>query len=139
MIALGIGIQHFLELGQHLAAHAAEALHGAAGAGLVHGLGALGDVLGKVADALEVRRDLDGGDGFAQVDRHGLTQGDQAQGLGLDVHFQLIDLLVRGNSLFGEGAVAAGDGVDGIGKLPFRKAAHAREALIDPVKGLFEG
>jgi hypothetical protein len=48
--------------------------------GVEHGLGALGDVGGLIADAFEVAVDLDDGEDEAQVDGHGLLFGEQIVG-----------------------------------------------------------
>ena len=47
--------------------------------------GALGDVLGVVADALEIGGDLERRHGLAQIDRHGLAQRQHPHGLLVDL------------------------------------------------------
>ena len=59
--------------------------------------GALGDVDGMVADALEVVVDLQGPDEEAQVDGHGLLEGQQGDRRVFDLQLQAVDLLVRGD------------------------------------------
>ena len=51
----------------------------------------LGDVLGEVADALEVVGDAQGADHFAQIDRHRLAARDGQDRLFLDFALQRVD------------------------------------------------
>ena len=52
---------------------------------------ALGDVLGEVADALEIVADAHGADDLAQVDRHRLAARDGQDRLFLDLALQRVD------------------------------------------------
>jgi hypothetical protein len=66
-----------------------EADDGAGHAGVIRHLDrALGDVLGEIANAFEIARDVDGGDKFAKVDSHRLPAGDGAHRLILDFALQ---------------------------------------------------
>ena len=55
---------------------------------------ALGDVLGEVADALEIVGDVDRGHDLAQILRHRLAAGDHADRLLLDLALRAVDLAV---------------------------------------------
>ena len=55
---------------------------------------ALGDVLGEVADALQIVGDAQRADDVAQVDRHRLAPGDGQDRLFLDLALQHVDLVV---------------------------------------------
>ena len=94
-IRAGVGVQHVLQAAQHQAAHALDrAGQGTDRLGLVEDHGALGDVLGQVPAAFEVRGDLHRRHGLAQVIGHRLAQGDQADRLALDVGLQDVQPLV---------------------------------------------
>ena len=73
---------------------------------------ALGDVLGEIADALEVVGDAQRADDLAQVDRHRLAAGDGEHGLVLDLTLQRVDLGVGADHLLGQLGVAPGERVD---------------------------
>ena len=55
-----------------------------------------------------------------------LAQGQQLDGLILDLDLQGVDAAISGHCAFGGGAVAPGDRFDGGGKLGFRHPAHLR-------------
>ena len=94
-IGRGIGVQHILQAAQNQLPHP---LYGAGERGQWLGLGqhqgALGDVLGQVAAALQIHGDLHRRHGLAQVIGHRLAQGDQADRLALDVGLQDVQPLV---------------------------------------------
>ena len=56
--------------------------------------------------------------------RHRLALGDGENRLLLDLQFERIDLVVPGDHPVGELGVALGQGIDGLGQLVFRQAAH---------------
>ena len=62
---------------------------------------ALGDVLGQVADALEIAGDALCRDDFAQIHRHRLTPGDDHDGALFAFALQDIELLVIGDDRAG--------------------------------------
>ena len=64
---LGIGVENVLELLLGEPAHAGDARHQLARQLLGNGVGALGRVLGEIADALEVGGNADGHHDLAQV------------------------------------------------------------------------
>ncbi len=57
-------------------------------------MGALGDVLGEIADAFEIGGDADRHHDLAQVARHRLALGDGEDGLLLDLQLERVDLVV---------------------------------------------
>ncbi len=85
---------------------------------------ALGDVLGEIADALEVVGDAQRADDVAQVDRHRLAPGDGEDRLLLDLALQDVDLGVLGDDAVGQVRVVAVERIDRVGDLAFRQAAH---------------
>ena len=87
-------------------------------------MGALGRVLGEVADALQVGGNADGHHDLAQVARHGLALGDGQDRLFLDLVFQHVDAFVVLDDPVGQRGVAARQRVDGIVELLLDKAAH---------------
>ncbi len=56
---------------------------------------ALGDVLGKIADTLQIVGEPQGAHDLAQVDRHRLATGDGEDRLFLDLALQCVDIAVR--------------------------------------------
>ena len=102
---------------------------------------ALGDVLGEIADALEVVGDAQRADDLAQIDRHRLAARDGQHGLLLDLALQRVDRARRrAMTRCASVGVAVGERVDRIGDLLFGKPAHlgdhAREILQIGVEGL---
>ena len=91
-IALGIGIEHVLELAERQFDHMPEAGHQRLGVALArHGQGALGDILAQVADALQVACDLQHRHDVAQVVGHGLALRDHEDRQLLDVALEHVD------------------------------------------------
>ena len=85
---------------------------------------ALADVLGVIADPLEVVADAHGADDLAQVDRHRLPPRDGEDGLLLDFALHRVDRGIGGDHPLAEFDVAIDQGADGIGDLPLREPAH---------------
>ncbi len=85
---------------------------------------ALADVLGKVADALEVDGHPHGADDLAQIHRHRLAAGDGQHRALLDDMLQPVDLEVGRDDAPGQRDVAAHQRIDGIGDHAFGKPAH---------------
>ena len=92
---------------------------------------ALGDVLGKVADALEVARDAKRGHDVAKVVRHRLTAGDHGDDLILDLALERVDLLVAFDNLLGEARVAALKCVKRLAEDVLGEAAHVGDLLVE--------
>jgi hypothetical protein len=94
----------------------------------------LGDVGGHVGDALQVVVDLQDRDDVAQVRRHRLMQGQGVQAFLLDVHLQLVDLVVGRDDLLGQCAIALLDDGDGAEELllnPGRQELNLLLELLD--------
>ncbi len=102
-------------------------------------VGALGHVLGVVADALEVARDLHHRQDQPQIDGGGRAQGDDAGGVFVDLFFERIDGLVALADLFGQFLVAAlergGCVPDGL----FDQPAHFHDLGLDRLEIAIEG
>ena len=101
---------------------------------------ALGDVLGEVADPLEVVGDPQRADDLAQVDRHRLAAGDGEHGLFLDLALQRVDggsiattRCARSASRRASASTASGDLLL---RQPAHLGDHAGELLEVDVEGL---
>ena len=105
-VALGIGVEHVLQqLGRDVV-HVAGGRRSRAAPRFDADLQrALGDVLGEVADPLEVAGDADRADDLAQIDRHRLAPGDGEDRLLLDLALQRVEARVGGDDLMGERGV----------------------------------
>ena len=91
-VALGVGVDHRLELAQRHQAHVVEAGQQLLRRELaLHRQNALGDVLHEVADALEVVGDADRRDDVAQVHRHRLAARDGEDRLLLHLALELVE------------------------------------------------
>ena len=101
---------------------------------------ALADVLGEVADPLEVVGDAQRADDLPQIDRHRLPAGDRQHRFFLDLRLQRVDAGISGHGALRAVGVAPRQRIDRIGDLPLRKAAHLRhhpgELLEVDVEGL---
>ena len=101
---------------------------------------ALGDVLGQIADALEIVGQPQRPHDLAQIDRHRLAAGDGEHRLLLDLTLQHVDIGIGRHHAPGALDVALGEGIDRIGDLLLGKAAHLRhetgELLQVDVEGL---
>jgi hypothetical protein len=100
----------------------------------------LADVLGEIADALEIIGDAQRADDFPQIDRHGLPAGDRQHGLFLDLRLQGIEVGIGGHGALRAIDVAFCERIDRIRDLLLRKTAHLRhhagELLQIDVEGL---
>ena len=100
---------------------------------------ALGDVLGEIADPLEIVRDAQRADDLAQVDRHRLAARDGEDRALLDLALQRVDGRVERDDALGELGVAPRQRVDRVGDLLFGEPAHlgdhAGEILQIDVEG----
>ena len=86
----------------------------------------LADVLGQVADPLEVAGDPQRPDDLAQIDRHRLAAGDRQHGLVLDLVLQRVDSGIGGDDLLRAVGVASCQRIDRVGDLLLGQAAHLR-------------
>ena len=91
-VALRIGVEHILQQDRGGIVHRLEADDGARDAHVGGDLdGALGDVLGEIADALEIVGNADRRDDFAQIDRQRLAPRDRQDRLLLDLALQSVE------------------------------------------------
>ena len=90
----------------------------------VDGADALGDVLGEVADALEVVGDAQRADDVAQVDGHRLAPGDRQDRAFFDLALQGVDLHVDGDRALGQGGIALAQRIERVADLFLRQSAH---------------
>ncbi len=101
---------------------------------------ALGDVLGQIADPLEIAGDADGADQLAQVHRHRLAARDGHDRHVLDFALQRVEAGVGGHHLVREHGVGVGQRVHGVDHHLLGDAAHFGDAALErielPVVGL---
>ena len=108
-VAPRVGVEHVLELGEHQLGHVLDAAHHLLRLELaVEHHDALGDVLGEIADPLEIVGDAQRADDLAQVDRHRLAARDGEDRLFLDLALERVDLASSAMTLLGERRVARG-------------------------------
>ena len=93
--------------------------------------GALGDVRGEVADALEVGDDLEGGGDEAQVARRGLAQGEQLEREVVDLDVEPVDRVVALDRDARERAIALGEAAHRLGDLILDEPAHLQQARAE--------
>ena len=109
-----------------------QADHGARNARLAGDLGgALGDVLGQVADPLEIGGNADGADDVAQVDRHRLAARDGPHGHVLDRPLQGVEARIGGDDLLRQFDIHGRQRVHGVGEHFFGDAAHFRNVAVE--------
>ena len=84
----------------------------------------LGDVLGEIADPLEVVGNAQRTDDVPQVDRHRLAPGDGEDRLLLDLVLQEVDLGVLGDDAPGQVRIVPVERIHGVADLTLRKGAH---------------
>ena len=94
----------------------------------------LGDVLGEVADALDVARDADRRDRLAQVDRQRLAAGDHQDRVLLDLPLQHVEPRVGRDDGLGERRIAAHERADGVDEHLLGDAAHLGDAAAQVLK-----
>ncbi len=118
------GGEYVIELHAHAVGELAEASEADDGRALLQdGEGALGEVLGKVADALEIVGDAERGDDLPEVGGHGLPARDGGDRLLLEVVLEVVDRLVGGDDLLGDADVAVLQGEGG--EFHRARGAHA--------------
>ena len=139
-IALRVGVEHVLhQLGGdvvHVLQADDRARHARFGADLDR---ALGDVLGEIADPLEIAGDADRADDLAQVDRHRLAARDGHDRQILDLALQRVEARIGGDDLMGERRVGVGQRVHGVDHHFLRDAAHFGDAALERVELLVVG
>jgi hypothetical protein len=135
-----IAVQHFLELGEHHPGHvldpADQLLRMEIAADRRH---PLADVLGQIADALEVVGDAQRTHHLAQVDRHRLPARDRQHRLFLDLALQRVDRRIERNRALGPLGIAPGQRLDCIGNLLLSQTAHFRDHAGDVLQIDIEG
>ena len=100
---------------------------------------ALGDVLGEVADTLEVSGDADRTYDLAQVDGHGLASRDHQRRRFLDLALQYVEALVRGDDLVRKVEVDGRQGIHRIQHHLLGNAPHLRDLPAEQLKLGVEG
>ena len=100
---------------------------------------ALGDVLGEVADPLEVAGDADRADDLAQIDRHRLAARDGQDRLLLDLALQRVEPRVGGDDLVGERRVGLAQRVHRVDHHLLGDAAHLGDPPLEGVEFLVVG
>ena len=134
-VALRVGVEHVLhQFGRDLV-HVLEADDGARNPGFGADLDrALGDVLGEVADPLEIARDANGADQFAKIDRHRLAAGDGHHREILDLALQRVEAGVGRDDLMRKHRVGAGERVHGVDHHLLGDAAHFGDQALERVE-----
>jgi hypothetical protein len=92
---------------------------------------ALANVLGVVADPLQVVADAHGADAFAQIDGHRLAPRDGEDAFILDLALQRVDSRIESNDTLAELDIAIDQGLNGIRDLPLHEAAHLGDLAGD--------
>ena len=87
----------------------------------------LADVLGEIADPLDIDGDPHGADDFAQVHRHRLAPGDGEHRALLDHVLQTVDFGVGGDDALAQHDIASDQRIDGFDDHAFGEAAHFRD------------
>ncbi len=124
-VAPRIGVEHVLDLGEDELGHVLDPAHHLLQIELaVENHHALGDVLGEIADPLEVVGDAERADDVAQVDRHRLAPRDGEDRLLLDLALQEVDLGVLGDDALGQVGIVPVQRIDGVADLALRQTAH---------------
>ena len=94
----------------------------------------LGDVLGQVADALELAVDLDDGGHEPQVAGHRLVEREDLEALLLDLDLVLVDQHVGGDHLASLGGIALLDGLEGEAETLLHQRAERQDLPLQPVR-----
>ena len=101
---------------------------------LVEGQDPLGDVDGHVADPLEVAVDLDGRRDEAQIAGDGLTQGQKADALLLDLRVEPVDLGVSVDDRPGQVRLAVQQGCQDVFDRMLREGPQVEQVLLDALQ-----
>jgi hypothetical protein len=101
---------------------------------------ALGDVLGEIADPLQIAGDANGPEKLAQVHRHRLPARNRHHGQILDLALQRVEARIGRDDLMGERRVGVGERVHGVDHHFLGEATHFGDAALErvelPVVGL---
>ena len=134
-VALGVGVEHVLQQLRGEIVHVLDADNGAGHAQFKADFDrALGDVLGQVADPLEITGDPNGADDLTQVDRHRLPARDRQYRLVLDLALQHVEPRIGRDDLMGERGVAGGKRVHRVDHHFLGDAAHLGDSPLEQVE-----
>ena len=95
---------------------------------------ALGDVLGEVADPLEVAGDPNGADQLAKIHRHRLAARDRHDRHVLDFALQRVEAQIGRDDLVREHRIGVGQRVHRVDDHFLRDAAHFGNAALERVE-----
>ena len=138
-IARHVGVERLLEDLLHQPAHPRHRAQRRDWRHLRQCDGPLGDVLGIIADALEIGGDLQRPDHGAEIGRHRLAQRQHLHGELLELVFERIDAAVFLDHDRGALDVPLDHGLDGGGDLGFAQAAHLHDDVVQLGQFLVEG
>jgi hypothetical protein len=131
-IAAGIGIEHLLELGRHQSGHVLHAADQFLRVEVaVERDDTPADMLGMIADPLEVVADAHRAHDLAQIDGHRLPPRDGEDRFVFDFALQGVDRGVGRHHALAERHIAIHQGLDGIVDLPLHQAAHLGDLAHD--------
>ena len=134
IVAVAEGSQCIADEGVGSLGQCRQPAHGIHGRALVQHHGSLGDVGGIVANAFDVGGNAQCAVNLAQVARHGLAQGQQAQYVLAYLAFQRINGLVVGDDALRGLGIAADHHVDGGVQLRRRDLAHAGDFAVQALE-----
>ncbi len=100
--------------------------------------GALGDVDGLIADALEIVIDARDSQHEAEIDGHELVQREKLNNAIVNFHLELVDGVFFLKDALGELFIGFQNGVNGLVNGALREAAHPEQALFHFVQIFFE-
>ena len=129
-VAAGIGVERALDLAQHQSRHVLDAVvEGGLQAHAFELERAAGQLLGHVADALEIGGDVDGGDDGAQVRSHGLAARDHRNGHVVDAALHVVDALVGDDGEVRQLAIKLEQGLGAVFDRDLDLTAHLGDQL----------
>ena len=129
-VAVDEAVEHHGQLRDHQRRQVAQAPHqGALRVLAADRDNALADVLGEVADALEVAGNAQHGDQRPQIERHRLAQRNRRHGLFLDLPQHAVDGSIERDNAARQADVVPRQRVDRVGDLLLRQAAHLGDHL----------
>ena len=104
----------------------------------LHVADAVGDALGGVAHALQVRIDFDDRENEAEVDSHGLLHGEQIQSGLVDIAFQAVDGRLAARNQVADRQIAHPVSLDGALNGLLGETSHHQQLLFQIVKALLK-
>ena len=139
-VALGVGVEHVLhQFGRELV-HVLDADDGVGRPAFHADLDrALGDVLGQIADPLEIARNPNGADDLAQVVRHRLPARDRQRRLLLDLALKQVEPGIGLHHLLRKRGVACAQRVHRVDHHFLGQAAHLGDPPLEQVEILVVG